>query len=86
MPPSNGSKGNSMGEWPLDPLDEDTEHGVDMRKSPFDAKGFIKGTGPHRFDWANDLVLPIIGACIFYIAWRYWGLPWGIIKEILFHD
>ena len=78
------------GKWPLDPLNEDTEHGVDMRGPEWhlDSDGYIsKKNAPKRqFDWANMVVLPVIGACLLYIAWRYWGLPWDVIKEILFHD
>ena len=37
-------------------------------------------------DPVNGAVMPLIGATMLFAAWYYWGLPWAIIKEILFHD
>jgi hypothetical protein len=41
---------------------------------------------PVKFDWANKVVLPIIGAGIFAALLYYGILPWDAVKEILFHD
>ena len=38
------------------------------------------------FDWVNNILMPLVGVGLLFAAWRYWGLPWEAIKEILFHD
>jgi hypothetical protein len=37
-------------------------------------------------DPINNFVLPLIGVGLLWTAWYYWGLPWDVIKEVLFHD
>ena len=37
------------------------------------------------FDWANNVILPCLGVLMFWALWYYWGLPWDVIKEVLFH-
>lgn len=41
---------------------------------------------PQKSDPINDWLMPCIGILIFWALWYYWGLPWNVIKEILFHD